>query len=262
MDRQLLHRPIAYVFFIAALSASPALLAGPIDTWQGARAEVDANGQLASQQGSVAEADAAGEADIGSYYRNDASLRYISIIKERSTARAEVLGTPDTLLRVSMQTSIDVPGTLPWYQGISESASAKASWIGERIHVAANDPASLPDSVRLGVQVELADVWSQPTHDSSSKFTPGGAVDLRLGGRLIRVSDRHRLYSSSDFSLRLVRSGFDVAERVSTPDDPDGSRYRALALLDLAIDDQGWSDPFDLSLRSSAHLQLEGNGAF
>ncbi len=260
MDRQLLHRPIACIFFIGAVSASPSLLAGPIETWQGARAEVDASGRHASQQGSVATADAGGW-DTIRYTSPNANLGPDAYrVSAESAARAEVLGTPDALLRVGMSATVGNPGTRPMYPSSVTSTSAEASWIGDRIHVAANDQASLPGSVRLGVGVELENYWSEhnPFYDGT---TIRGVVDLNLGGRLIRLQDDLALHSYPplSFSSWLVRRGFDAAEEVSPRVGSYRLGHRALAFLDLAIDEEGWTDPFDLSIKTRAYLPLLSN---
>ncbi|SIN92262.1 hypothetical protein SAMN05444166_1626 [Singulisphaera sp. GP187] len=254
MDWKINPQRLSYPAFCIAFLSSPILLAEPIETWQGAKAQVYASGTEASQQGAVAEASATGKTRI---YYTSSNAQYEPdawSVEARSTAKAEAIGTRDALLRVGVTHRNDNPGTYPLF-GHSDPpayASAEASWVGDRIHIAPGPDGVIPEHVRLGVMLELPNPWLE-----ASGYGVGvGNIDLKLGDRLLSVGGGFRRDSPrDDISSQLVQLGFDSAERVA----PDSIYFHAKAFVDLAIDHQGWSDPFDLSLKAIAATGLESN---
>jgi hypothetical protein len=257
MDWKRLPPLVAVPGFVVALLSGSAVFAAPLNTWEGAKAEVYASGDQESNQGPVAEAEASGETQIlytspNVNYQPDAYS-----VKAKSSAKAEALGTPDALLRVNIEHHVDNPGTRPTmsHSDVSPSASAEASWTGDRIHIERNDKGTLPDSVRLGVTLKLDNVWgSNSLYDSIR----GGSVDLKLGDRSIHLNDSNFLSrpepQNPDVSSWLLKQGFDSATKV-----PNTNTIQAQTFVDLPIDDQGWSKAIDLSLKSTALMSLMSN---
>jgi hypothetical protein len=233
--------------FISAVLTSPALVAGPIEPWQGGSAEVHAVGDQSSQQGTHADVSAAGQTHL--YYSSvyDSDPNAFSV-EARGSAHAQVLGAADALLRVNASYGVDNPGTQPrgFHSDVSTLTTAQASWIGDRIHIGPNANGTIPDSIRVGVTVTLSnpDGWIRSYDPPRS-----GTVDLQVGGRHIQVSGWSE---NRDLTGWLVSLGFDSAKGITTPGYPGiFFSYQAKVFLDLAVDAQGWTDPFDLSLKSS-----------
>lgn len=256
MDWKRIPRLVACPTFLATLLSSPVLLADPITPWEGARADAYASGVQSSQQGSVAEASANGKTRV---YYTSPNANYepdAYSVEARSFAKAEVLGTRDALFRLNINHEVDNPGTRPTNGHTipygADGAIAEASWNGDRIHITQNQNGAMPDHVRLGVMLELNSPWQWADPVPSS----GSVIDLKFGDRAIKFGGLRTDPFGLDISSRLVEAGFDSAERIQQP---DLGRYQAKAFLDLAIDDQGWSNPFDLNLKVGAGTFLESN---
>ncbi|WP_422930029.1 PEP-CTERM sorting domain-containing protein [Singulisphaera sp. PoT] len=253
MDRNKICRVLMFHGLLAGTILScPALLAEPITPWNGGSSSVEAVGQTSSQQGSLASASAQGSTDLyySSIYNSDPNAFHV---KAQGSANANVSGTASNLLQVDATYSVGNPGTRPYgfHSDVNASSTAEASWTGDRIHIGPDSSGSIPDSIRLGVTVDLTNAWGQFPYIVMPK---GGTLDIQVGNQHIQLSDSNAMVANGlnnlgDISDWLLNRGFASVQKEISPSGMP--LYHAKAFLDLPVDANGWTAPFDLSLKAT-----------
>ncbi|WP_422929260.1 hypothetical protein [Singulisphaera sp. PoT] len=242
-------------WFGGGVFAGPVLHADPITSWNGGSTSVESLGQTSSEQGSHSE----------SAVRGSTTFSYASVydpfpgaykVDAGGTADARVNGTADNLLQVNATYSVGNPGTSPYdYQSpVPAQSIAQASWDGDRIHIGPDANGVIPDSIRLGVGMDLSPVWgyTRTLFDSPR----GGTLDVQIGNQHIQLNDQSTwgdpAYHSSDISAWFVKQGFASAQNVVNSSNPWSTPiYHVMAYLNLPVDANGWTSAFDLGLKST-----------
>jgi len=230
---------------------------GEMQPWGGASAEASAwQDTTSSAQGLNSTATLHGNRSFG--YRDHHGDGYTGRWGVETTA--QVFDSKTRMIGVS-------DGTGASWGGYSDGANffqvpteayAQASWNNDSIHIQPMNGQSLPDKVNLVFEATL----DLPTHEMMAHAKAGvfGSIDLN-------INDKSKTFDGSDFSTTDPNSSivkFFDGGVTSTDPSMYASAQKATGLVSiaLAVNANGWTDPFSLSVKSTPGSSFHGSDPF
>lgn len=265
-NRRLVLKRVA-CFLSALYLVVPDVKGDAIQPWGGATAEVSSwhEGPITEQglNSSVGTYDSRKVRYMpngGNYFPHD-DYSGTFLTSKSSGSYANVYNSKSKMIGVRDTTSTSVGGSfggVKEYEQVPYESYSKATWTNDSIHIQPLNGQDLPDHVKVEFEVNL----DLPTYLRMSNAEGGlyGKIDLN-------INDKTKTFDAFDFTTddpdSSIAKFFDGGIISSdTTKYATSQKGTGLVSLDLAVNPNGWTDPFSLSLTSYPGETFHHNSSY